>query len=107
MQRQQAIQEKKAIIAANKLEKQKIATEKRLQKAAEKQLQKSFQDALITGKRTQNTSPKRVTKLPKTPNRRVEQSTKPQELVIVDEGEDAVVATLSSRRIQRPARFAH
>lgn len=107
VQRQQSIQESKAAIAMKKLEKQKIATEKRIQKAAEKQLQKSFQDSLIRYKRIDKSSLKPTTKLTKSQNRRTKQLKKRGKSVVVDREEDVVLATSSGRRVRRPMRFAH
>ena len=106
-QRQQAIQDRKAIAAAKKVRMQGIALEKRVQKAAEKQVQKSLQESLIQRDRKRNTSSKRITELLKTQKKRTKQPIKPQELVTVDKGEDVTLATSSGRRVQRPARFAH
>ena len=109
VQRQQDIQERKAQAAnrkVEKVEKQKIAEEKRTQKAIDKQVQKSLQESIQQPIKKPAAIPKRRTKLSKTPSHRSKQSNMLNEVIAANDGEGGNMATSSGRRVQRPARFA-
>jgi hypothetical protein len=108
-QKQQSIQDKKARAAINKQEKiqrQKIAAERRLEKAANEQVQKSLKESLKSTNHKQVAIRKQLQALPKAPNKRKKQPIKPQEIVVADRGEEVILATSSGRRVQRPKRLA-
>ena len=109
VQRQRDIQEKKAQAdnrKAEKVKQQKIAAEKKAQKAIEKQLQKSLQESIEQPIRKPAAKPKRYTKSSKTPSQRSMQLSRLNEVIAADGGDGGNMATSSGRRFQRPARFA-
>ena len=114
VQRQQGIQDKKATAAMKKaqkeeekVQKQQIAIERRIQKAANQQVQNALKESLNKRNGKQAAIRKQSTKLPKAQNKRNKQPIRPHEVIATDGGEGVVLATSSGRRVQCPRRFAH
>ena len=113
-QRQQEIQDRKAIVATKKAQKeeekvrkQQIAIERRLQKAANQQVQTALKESLNSAKTKQVAISKQSIKLPKAQSKRNKPPTKPHEVIVLDQGEGVISASSSGRTIQRPKRFAY
>ena len=111
-QRQQNIIDRKAIAAANKqkkeaekLEKAKIATERRSAKVAEMQFRKEAREAAKAYRQRQSTLPISSTVPIKAKTPRKGRISKPHPPVIASEVEVAVLTTSRGRRVQRPQHF--
>ena len=111
-QRQQNIIDRKAIAAANKqkkeaekLEKAKIATERRSAKVAEMQFRKEAREAAKAYRQRQSTLPISSTVPIKAKTPRKGRISKPHPPVIASEVEVAVLAISRGRHVQRPQRF--
>lgn len=114
VQRQQGIQDRKAIAAIKKaqkeeekVQKQQIAIERRMQKAANQQVQKALKESLKSANEKQVAIRKQSTKLPKAQSERNKQPIRPHDVLAINRGEGVISATSSGRRVQRPRRFAY
>ena len=114
VQRQQGIRDRKAIAAIKKaqkeeekVQKQQIAIERSIQKAANQQVQKALKESLKSANEKQVAIRKQSTKLPKAQSERNKQQIRPHDVLAINRGEGVISATSSGRRVQRPRRFAY
>lgn len=87
------------------MQRQKIAIERRLEKTANQQVQKSIKESLKSANQKQMAVRRQSQLLLKAPNRRKKQPIKPQEVVVAGREEEVVLATSSGRRVQRPQKI--